>query len=254
MSEHVKRMINRRHILKLYSGFLLALDWVFPPKCIGCGIEKEHFCKTCLEKINYLNKDVCQFCGSPIRFGTTCNECLREKPHYDQLRSVSTYTPPISNAIRLLKYQRDITLGLILSQLMAKKVVEMNWKVDMVLAVPMSPKHFQERGYNQAAVLAYPISLLLDLDFESGAIIKKRETKTQVGLSAKERKMNVENAFFADSKIVSGKNVLVVDDVSTTGATINACSYALRQAGAALIYAITLGKAAFSSSPLELQS
>lgn len=240
-------------IFKIYSAFFVSLDWIFPPECVGCGIEKEQFCNSCYEKIKFINSDICQICGFPNKSGSICNECSSQKPFYDQLRSVALYTSPISDAIRMLKYRRGITLGFPLSKLLVDKVSAMDWDIDLVVPVPMSPKHYYERGYNQAAVLAFPTSLILDRNYEPKAIVKIRETKTQVGLNAKERKTNVKNAFVADSKIICGKNVLLVDDVTTTGATINACSLALREAGAALIYAITLGKSIFSTSDFELQ-
>jgi len=117
------------------------------------------------------------------------------------------------------------------------------WKVDLVVPVPISLSRRSERGYNQAALLARPITLCFGLEYRPQALEKSRETRSQVGLSLEERQTNVHGAFFAEHRIVEGKNILVVDDVTTSGATLNACAQALRLAGAKEVYCLTLARA-----------
>jgi ComF family protein len=149
----------------------------------------------------------------------------------------------LRNAIHRLKYYRDIALGEILARPMIVCLSLIAWNVDLVIPVPISLSRRSERGYNQAALLARPIALYFGMNYQPQALKKSRETRSQVGLSVKERQANVHGAFFAEQRIVEGKNILVVDDVTTSGATLNACGQALRNAGAKQVYCLTLARA-----------
>jgi ComF family protein len=149
----------------------------------------------------------------------------------------------LRNALHRLKYNRDIALGEILAREMIHTLSLTAWKVDLVAPVPISLSRRSERGYNQAALLARPIALYYGLGYRPKALVKSRETRSQVGLTVEERKANVNGAFFAEQRIVKGKNILVVDDVTTSGATLNACAQVLRLAGAKEIYCLTLARA-----------
>jgi ComF family protein len=117
------------------------------------------------------------------------------------------------------------------------------WKVDLVIPVPISLSRRSERGYNQAALLARPMALYFGMNYQPRALKKSRETHSQVGLSFDERQANVQGAFIAERLIIQGKDVLVVDDVTTSGATLNSCAQALRLAGAKEVYCLTLARA-----------
>jgi competence protein ComFC len=112
-----------------------------------------------------------------------------------------------------------------------------------VVPVPLGKLRMKERGYNQAGLLAQPLSIKQGWHYSPQAVMRIRETRSQVGLSELERKQNISNAFQADPGWVSGKVILLVDDIATTGSTLAACSDALLQAGAKSIYALTLAKA-----------
>jgi ComF family protein len=149
----------------------------------------------------------------------------------------------LRNALHRLKYNRDIALGEILARPMIRILGLTTWKVDLVVPVPISLSRRSERGYNQAALLARPLALFYGLEYRPKALIKSRETRSQVGLTVEERKANVHDAFFAEQRLVKGKNILVVDDVTTSGATLNACAQVLRIAGAQEVYCLTLARA-----------
>jgi ComF family protein len=121
----------------------------------------------------------------------------------------------------------------------------LNWPVDLVIPVPASLARLAERGYNQVSLLARPIGLGLELPYRPHALVKVRETRSQVGLSAKERQENVRGVFRADQQIVKGKSVLVVDDVTTTGSTLEECAQALVRVGARQVYGLTLARSVF---------
>ncbi|MEA3441538.1 MAG: phosphoribosyltransferase family protein [Chloroflexota bacterium] len=117
------------------------------------------------------------------------------------------------------------------------------WSVDMIVPVPVGKTRAEERGYNQAALLAIPLSLKLGIIYSSKAIHKTRDVKSQVGLSLEQRFMNVAGAFTASTNVVQNKSILLVDDVITSGATLNTCTKALIDAGALRVYGITLARA-----------
>jgi ComF family protein len=129
---------------------------------------------------------------------------------------------------------------------MIAKIEKLNWSLDLITSVPLGLVRFKERGYNQATLLARPIALFLKVPFSSQALTRIRETKTQVGLSVYERMENMSGAFQAKSKLVEGKSILVVDDVATSGATLNACAKALLDGGASKVYGYSLARAVFS--------
>jgi ComF family protein len=119
----------------------------------------------------------------------------------------------------------------------------LHWAVDLVAPVPLSAARQAERGYNQAALLARPLALAVGLSYQSQALRKIRETPSQVGLSADQRRDNVQDAFQAAPGIVRDKSVLVIDDVITSGATFEACVQALFDGGANRVYGLSLARA-----------
>ena len=119
----------------------------------------------------------------------------------------------------------------------------LDWTVDLVVPVPLSNKRYKERGYNQIALVAHPFSLQMGLVYSSRILFRKEHTLSQVGLSAIERKKNVEGAFWADANRITGKSILLMDDVATTGSTLAAAAAALVDAGASRVYALTLARA-----------
>ncbi|HVP21330.1 MAG TPA: ComF family protein [Anaerolineaceae bacterium] len=140
---------------------------------------------------------------------------------------------------------------------MAKHLIDLfpttGWKIELILPVPLSGLRLQERGYNQAAMLAKPLSLATGIPYKPKAIARIRNTRAQVGLKASERLENVKDAFLANPDIARGKRILLVDDVTTTGATISACASALKNAGAQSIYGLTLARSNFGLEPAVFQ-
>jgi ComF family protein len=142
-----------------------------------------------------------------------------------------------------LKYRRNLGLGEALATQMSTFVAGLGWPVDMIIPIPLGKKRLKERGYNQVAMVARPLSLQLGIEYRPAALVRARETRSQVGLSASERKQNVSNAFQADKDKVGGRTALVMDDVSTTGATLSSAAEALYASGAKEVYAITVARA-----------
>ncbi len=159
------------------------------------------------------------------------------------MRSWLVFEGPIRSALHTLKYRRNMGLGDSLARQMAPHVRAWDWPIDIVVPVPLGRKRMQERGYNQVGLVAMPLAALNGWKYAPRALARARETRSQVGLSAEERRENVSGAFRANPAMVSGQTVLLMDDVATTGATISSCALALLDAGAREVYALTLARA-----------
>jgi ComF family protein len=162
------------------------------------------------------------------------------------MRSYAEYCGPMRKAILRLKYSGDISMADILGDLLIKLLSNFDWVLDIIVPVPAGATHFTERGYNQAALLAMPVAWKSQVKYLPQALKKVRDTPSQVGLTVIQRRQNVTDAFEAREELVNRKRVLLVDDVTTSGATIEACSDALIKAGAHAVNAITLARATFA--------
>jgi len=229
-----------------YQFLWEALDWLYPPNCGGCGASGVRWCMDCTQKTVEIMPPICPICGNPNLYNEPCERCKVLPPFYTSLRAYSVFGGSIREAIHKLKYQRDIGLGAALAPLMISSIIKLNWSLDLITSVPLGLVRFKERGYNQANLLARPIALFFKLPFSSHALSRTRETRTQVGLSVVERMENMSGAFQANEQMVKGKAILVVDDVATSGATLNACAKALLEAGAFRVYGFSLARAVYS--------
>lgn len=234
----------------LYNGFWAALDWLYPPYCAGCGNPGALWCQDCQTASHPLPlHNICIRCGQILSKGSsTCAACRENPPQYTAMRSWATFTGPLRKAIHSLKYQQNMGLGTLLASHLSVMLDNLQWPVDVITAIPLSRQRIAERGYNQSYLLARPVAFTHGIPFIPRAVKRHRNTASQVGLNAAERKKNVDGAFSANPKFVNGKTVLLVDDVATTGATLSACTQALLSAGAENVYALTLARAVFNNS------
>jgi len=171
-----------------------------------------------------------------------CKACQTELPHFRKLRAWAEFDNPIQPALHKLKYRRDMSLGDVIAAEMLSFIAELNWPIDTVIPMPLGRKRLQERGYNQADMVARPLALGLNLQYAPKELIRVKETRSQVGLTRDARRENVQNAF-AGGKNIGERTVLILDDVATTGATLSSCASALLSAGAKDVYAVTVARA-----------
>ncbi len=228
---------------RVYRFFWNSVDWLFPPECIGCGKEGVQICADCWHGMERASLNSCIYCGVQLPKRGVCARCEHLPHAIDELRYVAAYQDVMRTAIHRLKYERDLGVALELANMLAQIVQATNWQIDLIMPVPLSEKRKAQRGYNQAALLAYPLSLRLHLPENTKGLVRVHETRSQVNLNFQERQENVQGAFSADPTIVKDKTILLVDDVFTTGATINAAASALREAGCTRVYALTAAKA-----------
>jgi ComF family protein len=201
------------------------------------------WCPECQRQVQRVPEPVCQVCGLPVSRPGLCISCNGTHPSYQTMRSWLVFEGPIRNALLSLKYRRNVALGQALAPSFAEFVNSLGWPVDVMVAVPSGRQRLAERGYNQVALVAKPLASILGKRYLPKILTRARETRSQVGLSPAERKENVAGAFRADAGLASGKNILIVDDVTTTGATMASCADSLLQAGAKNIFALTLARA-----------
>lgn len=219
---------------------------LFPPSCGGCERVGYRWCNQCQQSLIPLPELVCDICGEPQKAQGTCAKCTVSRPPYKALRSWVVFKDPVRSALHTLKYGRNIGgLGGDLAWPLAQYVEALNWDVDMLVPIPLSQQRLSERGYNQVALIAHPLAMIHKWNYAPGALQRIKYTHSQVGLTAEQRHENVHNAFLANSRLVHNKKVLLIDDVATTGATLNAASKALVEAGASNVYALTAARAIF---------
>jgi competence protein ComFC len=232
-----------RPAYRLYRLAWAGLDWLYPPQCGGCGKAYTHWCMNCQSQVQIIRGTVCETCGKSLEAPGKCSECTIAPPPYQALRSWAVYSGPIRKAIHSLKYKGDISLGEALARPLIELVDQLGWKFDILAPVPISLARKKRRGYNQASILALPLALGCSKTYQPRSLVKVQNTPTQVGLTAVQRRENVRQAFRARPSLVQGKTVLVVDDVTTSGATMLACAEALLRAGAQQVYGLTLARA-----------
>lgn len=235
-----------------YSFLWQALDWVFPPICAGCGKPGTRWCDECDRKLVKITGPVCPVCGYPSRSGNLCGRCKQDDHAPYVLRSVYTYQDSLREGLHQLKYRNNLGFGDFLAGRMADYLGGQDWHLDYIVPVPLGKLRARERGYNQAAAIAYPLSLLTGVRYSGRILSRTRETGTQVSKQMSVRKMNVSGAFSAQSRLTQGKAFLIVDDIITTGSTIKECARTLLAAGAHTVYGISPARAMLKDGNLIL--
>ena len=228
---------------KLYSSIWVGLDWLFPPHCAGCGRQGFRWCEECQANSLLASEKYCVFCRKNLRKQGVCMNCTAENRYLDRVCSWGLHAGPLRQALHKLKYKRDIGLGEALAQNMVILMKRISLSVDIVVPIPLGRRRLRERGYNQSALLARPLAFSLGVDYRPAALKREKETRTQVGLNSQQRRENVAGAFDSRQKVVDDRTVLLVDDVMTTGATLEAAAKALKHSGAAQVWSITLAQA-----------
>lgn len=219
------------------------LDLLFPPRCVGCRQFGSWLCSECRSAIEVLRPPLCPRCGLPTAKGQFCPHCQHGALQLDGIRSVAFFEGPLQQAIHYLKYSNSRHLAAPLGEMMVSYWQDVHFPADVIVPVPLHARRLRQRGYNQAALLARELGKGVGLPVLEDALLRVRDTASQVDLNAEERKENVRGAFYCPDDRLAGKKVLLVDDVYTTGATLEACSLALKQRGVHRVWALTLARA-----------
>lgn len=213
------------------------LDLVFPPRCLGCGATGTVLCMDCAASIQAPAEPLCPRCGHELdasahTTAAPCAVCARgEGPTaLDALRAAAVHEGVARRAVLALKYQGHRRAAQPLSDLLALTARRMDRIPDVIVPVPLHANRRRDRGYDQALLLAVQCARRLGVTCAQTMLVRLSPTLPQVGLSAEERRANVAGAFTASEKAraLEGKRVLLIDDVTTTGSTLDAAAHALR--------------------------
>jgi competence protein ComFC len=233
-----------------------GIDLLFPPRCVVCKSLGSWLCSTCASSIEMIQLPVCRRCGLPLRHsgpsGMTpdrCSQCRQMSQEWEGLLAYAYYDGALREAIHQFKYEDLRCLAPRLAGLMAEGwqvLAPDGWLPQAIVPIPLHPSRQRQRGYNQASLLARELGVYLHCPVVEGALIRVRATAPQVGLGVEERRANVHRAFRCLEDRLRGRNILLVDDVCTTGSTLESACLALKAAGVASVLAYTLARARFA--------
>ena len=232
-----------------------VIDFIFPPLCLNCQTELDapnHLCSPCWQDITFLVEPLCHVKGTPLPYDinpfnndqpTISADALANPPIYDQARSIAHYDGTMRALIHKFKYQdRHELTSLFATWLMHFGRTQLS-RADLLIPVPLYKWRFWQRRFNQSAEIAKRLSTLSGIPCDVEPLIRTKKTRAQVGLSFKERQNNVRNAFYippSKVKAIENKTVILIDDVITTGATVNAAATKLKDSGVSSVIVLSL--------------
>lgn len=229
----------------------LARELLFPSICYLCSGHADSgmpLCPDCLAKVEFIGSR-CEICGEPFTgegIERLCGDCLDARPHFEKARAWVKFQDPVSEIAHRFKYQRAFHfLDWMAEGMIRTASTELSGqRFDMIIPVPLHWRRLLTRGYNQALILARPVSRALKIPVRAGALVRAVHNPPQVGLSRPARKENMKKVFkVTNPKKVAGKNILLLDDVITTGATMDEAAKVLKKAGAKSVCALAFARA-----------
>jgi ComF family protein len=225
---------NETPVINLISKLV---DWIVPKCCCVCRADIHRsavFCSDCFSKVVFIDTPICSICGKMLQTPTAieeeqmlCAECFSNKNTFDICRSLFLYNDVSKRIVMKIKRQLDVELVKICVRMLLTKYGHVFDKVDLIVPVPSHWTRTLVRGYNPPAIIAAELSKIIKVPFSSNCLRRIKRTGYQAGKSTKDRVKNVKDAFLCSQKL-DGKRVLLVDDVMTTGATINECANVLK--------------------------
>lgn len=244
------------HVSESVSGLVRrAMRFFLPVHCASCRSPLaddpiSHFCSTCWSAISPMPDARCARCDRPFPSSIAmtyspnhvCQPCAEHPPSYTRAWTLYPYTPPLRHAICLFKYRGKVSLAAPLATLMIGRLPLLD-SVDVIMPVPLHIDRLREREFNQSLLLADHIGRRLDIPVAYTNLIRAASTPAQTTLSRKSRQKNLRRAFIVrQPDAITKKRILLIDDVFTTGTTVNECAKALRRAGSADVFALTLSR------------
>lgn len=225
--------------------FRKILEWLYPATCIFCGkICREGICADCMGKVMKIREPRCKKCGKPIRFAEEeyCYDCSHHHFHYEQGKSLWLHRAPVDKSIYEFKYKNRRVYSEVYAREMVKsfgRLIKM-WEIDLIVPVPLHKKKFRKRGFNQAELLAKEIGRYMGIPVDTSLVIRKKYTAPQKQFGHNERRKNLADAFALTEKKVDAKNILIIDDIYTTGSTIDTIAELFMHADVEKTYFLTI--------------
>ncbi|WP_066516741.1 ComF family protein [Sphingobium cloacae] len=234
-----------------------ALDYALPPRCPGCGVvveREQSFCLACWSGMDFLGDPCCARCGVPFGHdmgeGGECGACLSDPPPFDSARAVLAYGDVARSVALRLKYGRRIGLARLIANHMARHV--RGEDRPLIVPVPLHRWRLWWRGFNQAALIADHLGRATGLPVDKHALLRTKRTQPLRGMNPRRRAKAVRGAFaLAADHDLSGKTILLIDDVHTSGATAAACALVLRRGGAAQVHLLCWARVLPDREPLD---
>jgi ComF family protein len=222
-------------------------DTIFPPRCAGCKRSGTVLCSSCIAKFGPVMPPSCQRCGRAIlEPGMICRACNSHPAGLNGLFAVSSYEEPLRSCIHELKYDGNVRLAEPLGLLLAETFGRSSIVTDAIIPVPLHHDRQQQRGYNHAQLLAEVCARQSRIPYHEHMLVRHRATLPQVGLSVQQRYQNIAGAFLCTRAYATGalfgRSIVIVDDVATTGATLEACAAPLFAAGAKEVRGLVLAR------------
>jgi competence protein ComFC len=220
-----------------------ALDLVFPRFCVGCRRAGNYICENCLSSLPYIEPPTCKLCGEPQPGEGLCFNCSKWQADIDGIRAPFRFEGTIREAVHRLKYNNLRAIAGSLAKLMAKYLDRYPIPADLLIPVPLHPKRLRERGYNQSALLARHIGKIGNLPVDETSLVRELFMLPQARTAnVQARRANVTGGFTCLNDKIRDKQILLIDDVTTSGATLNACATALKAGGAKEVRGLSLAK------------
>jgi len=220
-----------------------ALDLLFPRYCIGCGQEGAFICPSCRRALPRITPPICPRCGRPQPGGMLCPDCAGWLAAIDGIRSPFRFEGAMREAIHQLKYQNLRALAVPLAEMLQEYLNSSPLDVDVLVPVPLHRKRLRERGYNQAGLLAKELGRLINMPVIDDVLVRRRHTLPQARTATvAERKLNMAESFACRDHRLRERHVLLLDDVATSGATLDACAVVLKASGAASVWGLTMAR------------
>ena len=230
-----------------------VLDWVYPRICPECGKlcdrEARHLCWDCFQRIELYRDGLCEKCGQPtegvVHHAFLCGACRKHPYAFDRARATAVYQGVLSNQLQAFKYNQALWLKDDLVDLLEGGVRAHydSEAIDLIVPVPLHFLRLHKRTYNQAAILAQALAQRLDRSCDVQSLIRTHQTATQTRFHAQQRQQNVKGAFrVVRPAWICQRNILLIDDVMTTGATVGECSRVLKAAGANKVVVLTVAR------------
>ena len=207
------------------------VNLLLPPRCGGCLAVGAWLCDRCCRRIRRLQEPLCRRCGAEVESDRPDCGCRRRLRSLARLRSAVVYEGPVEQAIHRFKYKGWRRLAGPLALLLAERLVVEGLAASWVVAVPLHPERARARGFNQSELITRELGARMALRQPPGELVRIRATPPQVGHYRLWRQNNVQGAFNWQGPDLAGRSILIVDDVATTGATLEACAAALKVAG-----------------------
>lgn len=218
---------------------------LYPTVCPFCSrLVKEGMCEECRKKVVYVQEPYCRKCGKPVRTEEQeyCFDCEKTSHFFEEGRSLFVHKSPVAEAIYAMKYQNRR----VYAQFFGKQLAEryggfiQKKKIDLIMPVPLHRSRKRARGYNQAQLLAEELALWTGIPVDTKRLERRKKTRPQKSLNEKQRRLNIRGSFYFEGKLKGIENILLVDDIYTTGSTLDEAARILLKSGAEKVYFLTI--------------